>query len=250
MIASLKSEFRKLLTVRSTYIILAFVVILEIFFAFYISGWRIDRLDLLNPQTLAGDVTSAVNAVSVFAALAAVLLMTHEYRYNTIMYTLTSSNSRSRSLLAKAIVITVFAIVFTLVFGAISPLMAILGIHAHHLKLVPQTLDYGNLLWRSLFFGWGYVMAGLAIALLVKNQVGAIIILFVAPGTIESLLGLLLKRNVVYLPFSALHVVIGHGMDSMYNNAITVGHAALVFMGYLVLAWLIGWILFLKRDAN
>ncbi len=249
MITNLKAEFRKVFSVRSTYVILAFVFILEIIFAFYSSGWRIDAYDLHNPNTLANDITMAVSAVSIFVALIAALLMTHEYRYNTIMYSLTLSKSRTRVLVAKILVISAIAVVFTIVVGALSPLLSVLGAHANHLKFAPQTLHYGTLLWRSLFFGWGYAMAGLLIAALIRNQIGAIVTLFIAPDTIEGLLSIALKKDTVYLPFSALHTVIGQGMGD-YLHAITPLHAAEVFMVYLVLGWIIAWILFVRRDAN
>jgi ABC-type transport system involved in multi-copper enzyme maturation permease subunit len=249
MTPNLKTELRKVFSVRSTYVIFLLVLIIELFFGFYVSGWRIDAHDLHDPNTLANDITSAVSAVSIFAALVATLLMTHEYRYNTIMYSLTLSRRRSTVLLAKVLVVSAFAIIFTLIVGTLSPLLADLGAHAHHLKLAPQTLHYGMLLWRSLFFGWGYAMAGLLIAALIRNQIGAIVTLFIAPDTVEGILSLLLKKNTVYLPFSALHTVIGQGMGD-YLNAITPLHAAMVFMVYLVVGWAIAWGLFLRRDAN
>lgn len=248
MMPALKAEFRKVWTVRSTYFILAFVLFIALFFGFYVSGWKIDSGALRDPGTLALDITSAISAVSVFASLVGVLLVTHEYRYNTIMYTLTASNSRSKVLLAKILVVSGFAIVFALCLAILSPVLSVLGTHAHHLTLVPQTLHYGNLLWRSLFFCWGYAMAGLVIASLVRNQVGAIVALFIAPNTVESLLGLLLKKHVVYLPFSSLSTVIGQGMN--YNNSITPQRGALVFTSYLIVSGAIAWILFLRRDAN
>jgi ABC-2 type transport system permease protein len=249
MITNLKAEFRKVFSVRSTYIILAFVLILEIVFAFWSSGWRIDAHDLHNPATLTNDITSAVSAVSVFVALIAALLMTHEYRYNTIMYSLTLSKSRTRVLIAKILVISLVAVAFTVVVGALSPLLSVLGAHMNHLKFAPQTLHYGTLLWHSLFFGWGYAMAGLLIAALIRNQIGAIVALFLAPDTIEGILSLLLKKNTAYLPFSSLHAVIGQGMGQ-YLHVITPARSAAVFMVYLVIGWIIAWVLFVRRDAN
>jgi ABC-2 type transport system permease protein len=247
MIPALKAEFRKVFTVRSTYIILLLVLALLIFFGFFISGWRIDTSDLHNSGTLTGDITGAVGTVSLFLGIIAILLMTHEYRYNTIMHTLTLSNSRSRVLVAKILVLSGIAIVFTFIVGALSPLLAVAGAHAHHLKLVPQTLHYSSLLWRCLFYGWGYTMTGLLVATLVRNQIGAILTLFIVPGTVEALAGLVLKKNVVYLPFSALDSVIGNGR---YPGTITDIHAAMVFMAYLVVGWIVAWTLFLRRDAN
>jgi hypothetical protein len=35
-----------------------------------------------------------------------------------------------------------------------------------------------------------------------------------------------------------------------YRNTITPFHAALVFLTYLVVGWIVAWVLFLRRDAN
>jgi ABC-type transport system involved in multi-copper enzyme maturation permease subunit len=176
--------------------------------------------------------------------------MTHEYRYNTIMYSLTSSNSRSKVLFAKIVAITGVAVAFTVVAAVLAPLMILWGIHAHNLTLVPQTLHFGTLAWECLFYGWGYAMAGLLLAALIRNQIGAIITLFIVPGTVEALLGLLLKNNVVYLPFSALNTVIGNQHEGMSGPSITPVHAAMVFGAYLIGGWIVAWVLFLQRDAN
>ena len=90
MFASLKAELRKLLTVRSTYIITALAFALVTFYAFYIEGFKADAARLHNPGLLASEVTGAVMTVAIFGALIGVLLMAHEYRYSTIVYTLTS----------------------------------------------------------------------------------------------------------------------------------------------------------------
>jgi ABC-2 type transport system permease protein len=247
MIPSIKAEFRKVFTIRSTYVIFGIVLILLLFFGFFISGWRIDYSDLHNPATLVGDIYGAVGIVSIFMGIITVLLMTHEYRYNTILQTLTLSSRRSKVLLAKIFVITVLSLIFTLVIAISSPLLALWGLHAHNLNIVHQHIPYLNVLWRSLFYGWGYAMLALLIAVLVRNQIGSIVTLLIVPGTIEALLGLFLKQNVVYLPFSALKTIVNEGQ---YPNSITPLHAAMVFAGYLIVGGAIGWTLFLRRDAN
>lgn len=248
MIPALKAEIRKLLSVRSTYVIVALALALEVFMAFFIAGWRADILTLHGSGTLADSVARAIRILSIFPALVGLLLFTHEFRYNTIAYSLTLSNSRSKVLAAKIIVVSVFAIIFTLITGALSPLLTLWGIQVHHLHLITQSIPYGSLLWKGLFYGWGYAMAGLVIAALVRNQIGAIVTLFIVPGTVEAILMLWLKQNIVYLPFNALNTVIGRGIGT-YPNAITPFHAVLVFCGYLFIGWLIAWVLFIRRDA-
>ncbi len=250
MKTALRAEFRKLLTVRSTYFITLLVTIFVIFIAFYVIGWRSSPSDLHNSLNLANDVTGALN-VTVFGAVIAILLMTHEYRYNTIMYTLTSSNSRSKVLLAKFITISLYALFLSALIAVISPIFGYFGIHAHGLKLVHQNIPYASLAWRSLFYGWGYAMAGLLLATLSRNQVASIAALFVIPGVIEQLLGLLLKHNTVYLPFSSLNQVLGHGHGRTdISSNLSPGKAAGVFCIYLAVGWIVSWILFTKRDAN
>lgn len=252
MMAEIRSEFRKLLTVRSTYVVTALAVALIIFIAFYLSGWQLDAESLKNPAALSGDVTSALGGVMVFGSIVAILLMSHEYRYNTIMYTLTSSNSRVKVLLAKFITVSAYAVFLTLLVGVLSPLMAYLGVHAHGNVLTPQVIDYGDLIWRGLFYGWGYSMAGLLLAVLLRNQIAAIVGLFLIPGLAENLIGfLLLKHNAVYLPFTALSQVInGNPKGLPTSNNLSDLQAAGIFTAYLVVGWVVAWILFVRRDAN
>lgn len=245
MFASLKSEFRKLFTVRTTYFLSLGVLLLMIFYAGYVQGYKIDAAHLRDSGYLASQVTGAIGALSIFVSLIAALLMTHEYSYNTIMYTLTSSNSRARSLFAKLVLISGFSVVFTLVVCSLSPVLTAVGIHLKHLHAVHQVYHYRDLLWRSLLFGWGYGMFGLMFGALLRNRVATITALFLVPGTVESLLGLLLKKNVQYLPFNSLLTMLNQP-----SGSITPAKAALVALSYIVGGWIIAFALFSKRDAN
>jgi len=247
MMASLKSEFRKLLSVRTTYIITAGVLLFVGFIAFYVEGWRLKPIELAKPDQLSSDVFGALS-LSLFGAVIAILQMTHEYRYNTIIYTLTSSNSRSRVLLSKFIVISCYALFLTTLISLLSPIATYLGVHAAGHSLVPQHLYYKDLIWRSLFFGWSYGMIGLVLATIIRSQVGAIVALFITPAAIEPLLTQLLNAKAVYLPFTSLGMVTGG--ETVKGASITPERGALVFLIYLVISWLVAWYLFLRRDAT
>ncbi|HET8991551.1 MAG TPA: ABC transporter permease [Candidatus Saccharimonadales bacterium] len=249
MTKEIRAEFRKVFTTRSTYALLGAVVFLLLLLGFYVAGWHSNKADLMNPLRLQMIAQQAINALSIFPAVIAVLLFTHEFRYNTISYSLTLSNNRSKVLLAKIIAISVVALVTTAFLGAAAPLLAKLAIHINHLHLAPQQFHYGSLIWKGLMFGWGMAMAGLVIAALIRNQIGAIVTLFIVPSTIEGLLSIWLKSNTVYLPFSALHRMLGAG-DSVNGATLSPLHAMFVFLAYLVVAWAIAWYLFLKRDAS
>jgi ABC-type transport system involved in multi-copper enzyme maturation permease subunit len=246
MIRQVLSELRKLFTIRSTYVFLAISLAIVVFFAFYIEAIRLTG-DVTNPGKLASEVTSAVSALAVLISLVGVLLVTHEYRYNTIMYTLTSSNNRLKVLLAKVIVVSIFAVLATLFFGVLSPLLTYLGIQIKGLDMVAQNLPVWDLLWRSAFHGWAYAMLALVFAFIIRNQVGAIIVLLFLPGTVEALLGLLLKHNVAYLPFTALNAVLNNPIPTANLSR---GESALVVLGYVVIGLVVSAVLFKKRDAN
>lgn len=240
---ALKSEFRKLISVRSTYVVFLVALAILGLFAFYIEGLRAG-VSVNDPGKLASEVMGAVMFTGVLVMIAGALIMTHEYRYNTIVYSLTASKTRLRVLLAKILVVSLFSIAFAIVIGVLSPLLTYLGISIKGLHLAPQALHFGDLLLRTAFAGWAYGMFGLLFATLIRNQVGTMISILLVPSTVEQLLGILLKNNAVYLPFSALSAVT--------QNIAALSHtkAAFVVTAYIVVGWMVAAVLFLRRDAN
>jgi ABC-type transport system involved in multi-copper enzyme maturation permease subunit len=245
MTASLKAEFRKLLTVRSTYVILGFSIAMIILFAFYGGGLRYSG-PLNNPFILQQQVLDAVNGMALFVALIGILLITHEYRYNTIMYTLTASKSRTRTLLAKFIAISLASLLLILLIGALSPLLTALGLSVKGVHVAHQTIYYRDLLLKVAFYGWSYAMIAAILAIIIRNQIGAIASLFLIPAMVQPLFGLVLKENRVYLPFTALNSVIGQHEGAA---GLAVTRAAVVSLIYIVIGATIAWLLFLRRDA-
>jgi len=249
MIPAIRAEFRKLMTLRSTYVIIGSCIAITVFFAFYLEGYR-STADVALPTKLASAVTSAAQALGLFIALAGVLLVTHEYRYNTIMYTLSAARSRTQVLLAKIVVVSVFSILLTLFVCSLAPWLTQLGLQAKGLSLVPQDFPIFDLLMKSAFYGWGYSMIALIIAFIVRNQVGALGFLFLFPGLGELLLGLLLKNNAIYLPFSALGSVIRNGGAMLGQVPFPLTKSVGVVLAYIVGGWLVAWILLMRRDAS
>jgi ABC-2 type transport system permease protein len=248
MLATLKSEIRKVLSIRSTYVILLFAMAMEALFAFYVPGWQTQPDTFQDPGYLANQAVNAVSALGLFAGLVAMLLVTHEYRYNTIMYTLTSSKSRTQVILAKLATVVLFAAAFTLIFGAMSPLLTKLAIEIRGFELAQQTIHWWSLIWHTLVGGVGYVLIAFIVALIIRAQVGAIAALFLIPATVEPLLGLILKKNAIYLPFNAINGVLGTLPSEL--ETISSNKSALVVVAYVVVGLAVAWALFLKRDAN
>jgi len=247
MFPTLKSEFRKLLTVRSTYFILAACLAITAFFAGFIQGFQVNANSLKDPGVLASQSTGAIVFVGLIFAFAGLLLAGHEYRYNTIMYTLTSSNRRLKVLFAKFLVISVAAVLFSLIITFFSPLCTIIGAHLAGKDISPQHFDVWKLVWTCVFCGWGYSMYAYILIMILRNQVGAIVTFLLIPLIGENILGLLLKKNSHYLPFTALQ---GVPAPTELGNHTTSGASALVVLVYLGVGLIVSAILFARRDAN
>lgn len=246
----IKAEFLKLLTVRSTYIATGLSFLFIAFMTFFVVGIRgADGASTFNPKALA-DVAIQTSSVAIIAAIIAVLFMAHEYRYNLITYTLSASNSRTKSLLAKILVIAAYSFFYAVVGTTLGIIMYRLGLAVSGKTLAPQDFDLLNIYGRLIFYTVGFSLVGLLFTVLFRNLALSIVMLFMLPSTLEGLLSLLLKENTKYLPFSALGQVIMPNLGNPDSVSLSPGKAALIFTIYLIVGWVITWYLFLKRDAN
>jgi len=246
MLPALKAEIRKVLTIRSTYIITALAVLLAGGVNFFIAAFK--TTDPISADALQkGVVMGTFNGVGIFVAIISLLLVTHEYRYNTIYYSLSSARSRSVLMLAKIITFTLYVLKFTALIAVVSVVATLIGLKVGDHSLTTQQIDWWGMIWRTLLYVWGLAAFAAIIGFIVRNQVGAIITYFVGVNTLESLLGLLLKEHSVYLPFSSLSAILTN-----FNPAIKAspGEAAMIAGVWLVVGWLVAWILFVRRDAN
>jgi ABC-2 type transport system permease protein len=250
MMASLKSEFRKIYTVRTTYLILLASVIIIAIFSFYVEGIKAGSTGaaVTDPYKLSKLVRDAVANMAGLGAIIGILSFTHEYRFNTITYTLTASRSRGKTLLAKLAAISAFSVLFT-IFVALSAVgLMYLGLAIKGLGLTHQIFPT-NLIWRVFFVGWGFAMIASLLAVLIRHQIGAVVTYFIIPGPVESLLGIPLKDHRIYLPFTSLQQVTG-AENLRVPHALSHGRSAMVFTIYLLVGWAVAWILFLRRDAT
>ncbi|HVX58347.1 MAG TPA: hypothetical protein VG964_01260 [Candidatus Saccharimonadales bacterium] len=254
MISALKSEIYKLLTVRTTYIWSAVGILFISFFSYWVWGYKYDGT--LSSLTLAGTITQVASVVSLFGAIVALLLMTHEYRHNTIVYTLTASNGRLKVLVAKIMAVMTYTFVFSFIATLLALVLIRLGISASSQTLPAQDINYIVYLAKSVFESLGYALAALLFAALIRNQVGSLAVLFIVPNTVEGLLSLLLKHNSVYLPFTALQQVIqAPTLPGSRGELSALGYiaplkAAVLFAVYLTAGWLVCSYLFVRRDAS
>lgn len=250
MIPAIKAEFLKLLTVRSTYFTVLAALAIVILFAGFGGGYRIDTQNLHNPATLASESANAILFGGIILALVGLLLFAHEYRYNTILYTLTSSNSRAKSLLAKLVAVTIFAIIVSAALAIFSPFCTIIGIHIANKHLISQTFPVWPVLWRCVFVGWGYAMYAFILTAIIRSQVGSIVTFLLIPLIGEHLIMSIFKNSGKYLPFNNLQSAVNSLLPGGDTTSISMKHSVTVTCLYIAVGLLISFILFVRRDAN
>lgn len=258
MIPALKSEFKKLLSIRSTYLWISLALVILGIYGIYGEGFK-DFADAgqggVGSLFIDGTLIHVGMFIGLFGGIISLLVMSHEYRYNTIIYTLTASNSRTKVLFSKIITVMAFTLVYAITLTAVAIGYIFLGLALAHHHLPHQDISYLTYFAKSVFLAEGYAVAAFIFATLIRNQVGSFAALFIVPNTVEGLLGLILKHDSVYMPFTALEQVIqpatkigvhGHIADTGYISA---PRGAVVFLCYAVVAWLVAWYLFNRRDA-
>jgi ABC-type transport system involved in multi-copper enzyme maturation permease subunit len=307
MFYQLKSEFRKLLSIRSTYILLSIALVIVGLAAYfgtsgetyekavcqssgevlYTRDYTDERLQQAGPEEICGgNVTitaettkdlhkerllfglqETVPIVVTFVSIILVLLVAHEFRYNTINYTLTISSSRSKVLLAKLVVAVLFTLLTTLLAVGVSLAVTSAAISLKDLTLPAQDYNWLYVVSRHLVYALGYTLFAVGVAVLVRNLTVAVAAVFIFP-ILDEIAGLLLAIRDIEptkaLPFSALGrfgnvtLDVAPGMADEAAEFASVSAtlpatalgALTVFAVYLVALWAITWYLFLRRDAN
>lgn len=244
MISELKAEFRKLLSVRSTYLLTVIGLLLGTFISFWIFGYKDVQKAGMSPDVLASSILNVVSIMSLFLSFLAVLLVGHEYRYNLITYTLTSARRRTNVFFAKLLATNLLAIGITALMAVASVGLFYLGQHMAHVAAIHQTVNVTEILWRSLATIIASITFAFIITMLLRSLIGAIALVLVLPTTVETLLGLLLKENTKYLPYTALGNLTSTGSPISYIFSIKVALCYAVGLG------LVAYLLFLRRDAN
>lgn len=245
MIDALKAEFRKLLSIRSTYIVSGLSLLLTSGISFYFLG--VKAVGTFSPFSVQPAVLSMLSGVGIFVGIVAILLVCHEYRYNTISYTLTMTNRRIKVLAAKVFVIAIYAVVMALLTILLTSILVPLGVRVGGGAVMAQNFDMWGVLWRALAYMTSVALMGALFGFLFRSLVFTIVVYFVLPTTIEPVLINFLRANGNYLPSTAQNQIIAAtpGADA-FSPLASAGVVAL----YLAVGWIIATILFIRRDAN
>lgn len=241
----IKAEFRKLVSIRSTYVIAALAGLVAVgIVSFYVYGYKDVALATRTPNALSFLLLATTAIIGLFCSFIAILSVGHEYRYSTILYTFTNTASRTKVFFTKWLMVLVVAYYIAALLLVLCGVAFYLGQGLAGAQPMAQTLPGWDFVWRALVAVTAFVSLAFMITAIVRNVVAAIALVLVIPTTIEPILTLLLKDNVQYLPYTAI------GNLTAETTRVSSTTSLLVLGAYIAGLALVSYGLFLRRDAN
>jgi ABC-2 type transport system permease protein len=249
MIANLVYEWRRLWSVRATWIMtFVYLTITGLLGA----GPLFLGDGSFGTQTWAGLYSTNANFLClVMLSVVASQFFGHEYRYGTIRLTLTEFPKRERVVFAKTIVLAVYVTISTFLGWAV---LGVVGFIAPEGSIATEgpglNINGGEAseLWQVLVFGFAYCLIAMSLTMITRNLALGIVLPLLMFSVIEGLIQLfanLANGNMDWivdiLPFA--------NGSAWLTNLPDSSNAGLIFSTWVVGVYLIGSAMFFKRDA-
>jgi ABC-2 type transport system permease protein len=255
---TLASEWSKLFSVRSTYIMLALGIVLSIGMTALVSlavGSTFDDWNAAEQADFEPIMFSLVGIIfgGIVYSVFGVLAVSGEYSSGMIRQTLTATPRRGRVLAAKAVIVAVVLLVFSLIttLG-----MFLVGQMIYESFDMP-TVGLGDADAQRAVLGVGltgplFPLIGLSLAFILRSTAGAITAVLAVlwlPEIFGGLLPMWWRENVIsLLPGPAMDSVsIGHIVDSATYSDPAIG--ALITAAWMVIFLGGAWLMLVRRDA-
>ncbi len=199
MLPVIRSEFRKLSTVRSPWLLLAAGPLIV---AAGVTGLVVSRANLRDPG-VQRTALAHIGLAAIITLIFGILAIAGEYRHGTITATFLSFPDRGRVVTAK---LTVYALA-GLAAGLVSALVAV-AVSAAWWTARGDTFRFSAAAWRTLAGGIAvniaFAMIGVGLGALVRNVTGAVAAALAWIALIEGIAGQVLGPGLArWLPFAA-----------------------------------------------
>jgi ABC-2 type transport system permease protein len=249
MIANLVYEWRRLWSVRATWIMtFAYLVLTGLLGAATVFLGD----EEFGIQTWKGLYSTNANLlVLVMLSVIASQFFGHEYRYGTIRLTLTEFPKRERVVLSKTIMLAAFVTIATFLGWAV---LGVIGFIAPEGSIGSEgpglSINGGepSELWQVLVFSFAYCLIAMSLTMITRNLALGIVLPLLIFAVIEQLIQLfanLANGNMDWL-VEILPFVNG---NAWLTNLPDSPNAGLIFAAWVVGLYLIGSAMFFKRDA-
>ena len=256
MIATLRYEWVRLTTVRSTWISFVFALVISLGLGWLIAAPSTSYDEAGNlvgegPGDWFGAFGFPLTLTAVVASVIASQAIGQEYRFGIIRLTLTAFPQRARVLVAKLAIVVVAAIGI----GLVSYLGSWLGVVLRGYPTPPEgvTAVDSTFFVRGIVFVVLWSLAAFALAGVVRQTAVGIAVPIVSGLIVENILQFVLFERVEWLarilPWSTASRW-SSTPDPISENVLATGWAALgIFAVWVVVFLVIETVTFLRRDA-
>lgn len=257
MIRALRSEFRKLTYVRSTW----WLLIVAILFAVLSTVSTAYSADITKALGFPGldtregvlNVQSNALASYVFALILGILLAANEFRHNTAIATYLAQPDRRIVLLAKIIVAAIAGALVQLVSTVLALVSGVLSVASFDGAALPAS-DYLRLIGVAVLSGVVLAVVGVAVGTLIRNQivavVGAVMWLFLVEPLITVFAEWIGKWLISGAIFGMLALSIETDLLSFGQELLAPWAATVVLVAYGVVFGVVAVMTTLRRDID
>lgn len=246
MNSTLRSELLKQRTTRTTIsTIAAMIGVVVLAIVLHALGLPVknitQRTDQIGVFTDVGE-----NIGALFAALLGAIAITNEIRHGTIRPTLLATPQRGRVLFAKTVVVAVTGIAIGALATAVAAGTGTLFMHFRGVTIHLHTGDYVLLILGGAAAAAFWAVIGLGIGAVVRNQVPAIVGMFVWVLFVENLLDGGFPAAGKFAPAALGRAIAGASSDGTLH---TPAFALVLLAGYAGVALAAGWFTTTHRDV-
>ena len=241
MIATVRSEWIKLRTVRSN--VTTSVVAVLIPLAISLLSVTFMGENNIDSGTLPGFIVGSGSVAVLLIGVLGVLCVTQEYSQGTIRLTLAATPSRPRVYLAKGVVVALLGAALTSLVVLIGNVVGSAIIDARDVPALDSNPDAAPAFLAMILMGAVVAVLGMAIGALTRNPPSAITTLVLWPLLVEGIVGGLLSLAfdddvARWMPFQS-------GLNSMFLELPEDGFGRWGSLGYFA-----AWVLFVSLIAE
>jgi ABC-2 type transport system permease protein len=249
MMNQLRSEWIKLRTVRSTWILLFVSIGISLVVGALVGFAR--RNDVLDGGDTALSLMSGFFLSMFIIGVSAVLLVSSEFRTGTIRPTLAAQPNRTKLFTAKVIVVSLAAVLVSLLMSMLALGVGRLVLGAGSGLVTFNGSDWATTAGAIVFFLL-FALWGVGLAFIIRHSAGAICALILWPLVGEGILmniitGIMNKRWIMkFMPYTAGSHLFTSANDELGLTRVTGG---LYFAAFVAVNLALGLWMFRRRDA-
>ncbi len=252
MIATIRSEWIKLRTVRSSVVLFLAVIALTVGLSALVGGLvpfdhgEGGRGGLESPTSLIQRTLVGTLLAQFLFGVIGVLIISQEYRFSTIRVTFAAVPKRMRVYVAKFVMLAIATVVVAAITTAAAVAVGGALLSARHHPINLSTPGTWRVLIGTVLSSMVYALMGLGVGAIVRSSVGGIVIVTAWPLILENILGNIFPKVGKWFPFrEGSEIFSFERTEQTFRPWIGFGY----FVAVTLVVVLIGAVFMNRRDA-